>query len=81
MDSLNYPCYVIKIGKRACNFNPLNIEIFLMMYTNSVPTSQEIYYISVTEISRLMLFRETSAVYCENRMKHTNTLYGQNAEF
>jgi hypothetical protein len=28
-----------------------------------------------------MLFRETIAVYCENRTKHTNTLRGQNAEF
>jgi hypothetical protein len=28
-----------------------------------------------------MLFRETVAVYCENRTEHTNTLRGQNAEF
>jgi hypothetical protein len=28
-----------------------------------------------------MLYRETVAVYCENHMKHTNTLRGQNAEF
>jgi hypothetical protein len=28
-----------------------------------------------------MLFRETIAVYCENHMKHINTLRGQNAEF
>jgi hypothetical protein len=28
-----------------------------------------------------MLFREIIAVYCENHMKHTNTLRGQNAEF
>jgi hypothetical protein len=27
-----------------------------------------------------MLFREISYVYCENHMKHTNTLRGQNAE-
>jgi hypothetical protein len=26
-----------------------------------------------------MLFRETVAVYCENHMKHTDTLCGQNA--
>jgi hypothetical protein len=31
--------------------------------------------------SRLMLFRETVAVYCENHTEHTNTLCGQNAEF
>jgi hypothetical protein len=29
----------------------------------------------------LMLFRETVAVYCENHIKHTDTLCGQNAEF
>jgi hypothetical protein len=28
-----------------------------------------------------MLFRETVAVYCENHTKHTDTLWGQNAEF
>jgi hypothetical protein len=28
-----------------------------------------------------MLFRETVAVYCENRTEHTNTLCGQNAAF
>jgi hypothetical protein len=28
-----------------------------------------------------MLFRETNAVYCENHMKHTNTVCEQNAEF
>jgi hypothetical protein len=27
-----------------------------------------------------MLFRETVAVYCENRTEHTNTLSGQTAE-
>jgi hypothetical protein len=28
-----------------------------------------------------MLFRETVAVYCENRTEHTDTLCGLNAEF
>jgi hypothetical protein len=28
-----------------------------------------------------MLFEEKIAVNCENRMEHTNTLCGQNAEF
>jgi hypothetical protein len=32
------------------------------------------------EPNRLMLFRETVAVYCENHTEHTNTLCGQNAE-
>jgi translation initiation factor IF-1 len=26
------------------------------------------------------MFKETVDVYCENRMEHTNTLCGQNAE-
>jgi hypothetical protein len=28
-----------------------------------------------------MLFRETVAVYCENQMEHTNTLFGKNTDF
>jgi hypothetical protein len=35
----------------------------------------------ITKPNRLMLFRETVAVYCENHTEHTNTLCGQNAEF
>jgi hypothetical protein len=48
---------------------------------NSVRTSQETHYISATKITRLILFREMVAVYCESHTKHTNTLCGQNAEF
>jgi hypothetical protein len=36
----------------------------------SLRTSQETHYVSATEPNRLMLFRETVAVYC-----------GQNVEF
>jgi hypothetical protein len=39
------------------------------------------YYISTTNPNRLILFRETVAVYCENHTEHTNTLCGNNAEF
>jgi hypothetical protein len=39
------------------------------------------HYVSATETNRLMLFRETVAVYCENNTEHTNTLCRQNAEF
>jgi hypothetical protein len=38
-------------------------------HTDTVRTSQETHYVSVTEPNRLMLFSETVAVYCEN---HTN---------
>jgi hypothetical protein len=50
------------------------------IYKNSVRTSQETHYVSTKETNRLVLFRETVAVYCENHMEHTNTLCGQNAE-
>jgi hypothetical protein len=36
------------------------------------------YSVSITKAHRLMLFRETVAVYCENYTEHTNTLCGQN---
>jgi hypothetical protein len=52
-----------------------------MIYINSAFTSQETRYIPATEPNRLMLFRETVAVYCENHSEHTNTLCGQNEEF
>jgi hypothetical protein len=48
---------------------------------NSVRTLQEAHYVSTTKPNRLMLFRETVAVYCENHTEHTNTLCRQNAEF
>jgi hypothetical protein len=31
--------------------------------------------------NRLILLRETVAVYCENHTEYTSTLRGQNAEF
>jgi hypothetical protein len=40
----------------------------------SVRTSQKTHYVSATEINRLMLFRETVAVYCENHTEHTDTV-------
>jgi hypothetical protein len=52
-----------------------------IIYNNPVRTSQETHYISATKPNRLMLFRETVAVYCENHMEHTDTLCGQNAGF
>jgi hypothetical protein len=44
------------------------------LYKNSVRTSQETHYVSATETNRLMLFRETVAVYRENHTEHINTL-------
>jgi hypothetical protein len=35
----------------------------------------------VVSANRLMLYKETTAVYCENRTEHRYTVYEQNAEF
>jgi hypothetical protein len=50
------------------------------MYKDAVCTSQETHYVSVTKPNRLMLFRETVTVYCENHTEHTSAPCGQNAE-
>jgi hypothetical protein len=44
-------------------------------------TSQENYFVSLTNPNRLMLFGERITAYCENHTEHTDTLCGQNAEF
>jgi hypothetical protein len=44
-------------------------------YKNVVRTSQETHHVSGTQPNRLMLFRETVAVYCENRTEHTRTVF------
>jgi hypothetical protein len=48
------------------------------LYTTSVRTSQETHYVSDTKLNRLMLVRETVAVYCENHTEHTDSIYDQN---
>jgi hypothetical protein len=58
--------------------DPLNT--CYIIYKNSVRTSQETHYVSATKPNRLMLFRETVAVYCENYTEHTTTLCGQKTE-
>jgi hypothetical protein len=47
------------------------------MYKDSVRTSQETHYVSATKTNRLMLFRETVAVYCENHTEHIYTLWAE----
>jgi hypothetical protein len=46
----------------------------------SVRTSQETHYVCTTKPNRLMVFRETVAVYWENHAEHMRTLCGQNTE-
>jgi hypothetical protein len=50
-----------------------------MIQKKSVRTSQETHYFSATKRNRLMMFRETVAVYCENHTEHTNTFWEQDA--
>jgi hypothetical protein len=50
------------------------------MYVNTVRTSQETHYVSATKPNRLILLKETVAVYCENHTEHTNTLCGQKTQ-
>jgi hypothetical protein len=47
---------------------------FKITYKHSVRTSQETHYISATKASRLMLFTEKIAFYCENHVKYTDTV-------
>jgi hypothetical protein len=51
------------------------------LWTECSLISQETRYVSATEPNQIMLFGETVAVYCENRMEHTDTLCGQNVGF
>jgi hypothetical protein len=44
-------------------------------------TAQKTHYVSAPKPNRLMLFRETVAVNCENHTEHTNTLCGQKTQF
>jgi hypothetical protein len=46
-----------------------------MRNTDTVRISQETHYVSATEPNRLMLFRETVAVYCENHAEHRYSPY------
>jgi hypothetical protein len=54
-------------------FNNLKTEFDLNKIQNSVHTSQETYYVSITKNNRLLRFRETVAVCCESHRKYTNT--------
>jgi hypothetical protein len=40
------------------------LDFFWIIYKTSVCTSQETHYLAATKPNRLMLFRETNAVYC-----------------
>jgi thioredoxin-related protein len=53
------------------------MHLLYIILKNSVPTPQKTHHISTTKTNQLLLFKETTAVYCENKK---NTLW-ENAEF
>jgi hypothetical protein len=55
--------------------------IIYKVYKNSVRTWQEAHYVPATKPNRLILFRETVAVYCENHMEHINAMLRLNVNF
>jgi hypothetical protein len=71
-----------KPNLRVVSGLPLKHELLLndIEKSSSYLTGNK-HYVSATKPNRLMLFRETVAVYCENHTEHTDTLCGQNAEF
>jgi hypothetical protein len=44
------------------------------VYINSVRTSQETHYVFDAKPNRLMLFKETVAIYCVNHAEHRYTV-------
>jgi hypothetical protein len=61
-----------KIGDK---FNPLKTKFLINNIKNLVRALQEMYYVSVTKINQLMLFRETISVYWKNHAIHKYTLW------
>jgi hypothetical protein len=51
------------------------------MYKDSVCTSQETHHVSATKPNRLMLFRETVAVYCEKHIAYEDTVWVKCGDF
>jgi hypothetical protein len=71
---IRYVEFLTRDCRRVC------IKFMSVMLKNSIRTSQETHYVSATNPNRLILFRETVAVYCENHRKHTNTVFWENPE-
>lgn len=49
-------------------------------HKHSFHTSQKTYYFSTTKTNRGMLFEEKTVCYCDNSIKYTTKLCGQNSE-
>jgi hypothetical protein len=74
--------FLINIS-RSSNFKTNNSKLnaWQIIYKNPFRTSQETHYVTATKPNRLMLFKETVAVYCENHTEHTDTLCRQKAVY
>jgi hypothetical protein len=59
----------------------LRLKLFYIIYRNSIHTSYETYFISVTKADQLMLFREIITAYCEVYKKGINTPCGKKVKF
>jgi hypothetical protein len=57
----------------------LKVRIRLINTKNSVRTSQQTHYVSVTKANWLMPFKEIIALYCKNHIKRRKTPSEQNA--
>jgi hypothetical protein len=57
------------------------LTLYRRNFFRPVRISQETHYVYATKHNRLMLFRETVAVFCEIHTEHTNTLCEYNVEF
>jgi hypothetical protein len=55
-----------------CRESEKESDQLLDNYKNSVRTSQETHYVSARKTNRLILFRKTISVYCENHTEHTD---------
>jgi hypothetical protein len=67
-------------NSRCLLWEPYGTHKYTLWAENSVRTSQETHYVSATKPNRLMLLKETVAVYCENHTEHTNTLCEQKTQ-
>jgi hypothetical protein len=61
--------YVYKPGPISLYLSPWSLNMMNEIFKASVP-----HYVITTEPNRLMLFRETVAVCCENQTEHINRL-------
>jgi hypothetical protein len=61
-------------------WEPYGTHKYTLWAENSVRNSHGTHHFSAIKPNRLMLFRETVDVCCENHTEHTNTLCGQRTQ-